>query len=173
MSFPAGYVALASEAQRPHAKERAIQENELQNQIELSKREELLIRQRAINEQRRAEDDVEAARISAEAQLRRQARETEAKAEVMRIQSQVESERDALSARTRADATRLLEAAKVEAEQARMTVYRDLPQHVLLGLAAQELAGKLQKIEHIRIEPDTLANLLAGLTRPKANGGLP
>ncbi len=154
-------------------KERAIQENELQNQIELSKREELLIRQRGINEQRRVEDDAEAARISAEAQLRRQARETEAKADVMRIQSQVESERDALSARTRADATRLLEAAKVEGEQARMAVYRDLPQHVFLGLAAQELAGKLQKIEHVRIEPDTLANLLAGLSRPNRNGGLP
>jgi hypothetical protein len=46
-----------------------------------------------------------------------------------------------------------------------MDVYRVLPQHVLLGLAAQELAKKLQKIEHVRIEPDTLKNLLTGLVK--------
>ncbi len=145
--------------------ERAIQENELQNQIELAKREEQLIRQRGVNEQRRVEDEAETARIEAEGRLKRLARETESKAELVRIESQSESERDALRARTEAEATRVIEVVRVEAEAARMAVYRELPQHVLLGLAAQELAGKLQKIEHVRIEPDTLKNLLAGLSR--------
>jgi regulator of protease activity HflC (stomatin/prohibitin superfamily) len=144
-------------------KERAIQENELTNQVELAKREELLIRQRGVNDHRRVEDEAETARIEAEAKLKRLARETQAKAELSRVSSEAEAERDALRARTQAEATRLQKAADVEAEQARMAVYRELPQHVLLGLAAQELAGKLQKIEHVRIEPDTLKHLLANL----------
>lgn len=151
-------------------KERAIQENELQNQIELAKREELLLRQRGVNDQRRVQDEAESSRIETEARLLRLARETQAKAELLRVESQAEAEREALNARTRAEATRLIEAAKVEGEQARMAIYRELPQHVLLGLAAQELASKLQKIEHVRIEPDTLANLMAGLTRTLPSG---
>jgi hypothetical protein len=144
-------------------KERAIQDNELQNQIELAKREELLIRQRGLNEQRRVEEEAESARVASEASLRRVARETDARAEALRVEAQAEAERQALEARTKAEATRAIEGARVEAEQARMLVYRELPQHVLLGLAAREFASKLEKIEHLRVEPDTLAHLLRGL----------
>ncbi len=151
-------------------KERAIQENELKNQIELARREEELLRQRGINEQRRVTDEGEAHRLASEAGLARLARETEAKAERTKIETVAEAEREATLAKTRAEATRVVEAARVEGEAARMAVYRDLPQTVLLGLAARELAGKLQKIEHVRIEPDTLANLVAGLARPAALG---
>lgn len=153
-------------------KERAIQENELQNQIELAKREELLIRQRGVNDQRRVQEEAESARIEAEGRLKRLLSETESKAALVHIESQAEAERDTLRAQTQAEATRAIEAAKGEAEAARMAVYRELPQHVLLGLAAQELASKLQKIEHVRIEPDTLKHLLAGLavTLPAATG---
>jgi regulator of protease activity HflC (stomatin/prohibitin superfamily) len=45
--------------------ERAIAENELHNQIELSKREEQLIAQRGQNEQRRVEDEATASRVEA------------------------------------------------------------------------------------------------------------
>ena len=110
------------------------------------------------------EDEAASARIEAEGRLSRLARETESQAELMGVQSQAEATRDGLRARTKAEATRLVEAAQVEAEAARMAVYRELPAHVLLGLAAQELAGKLQKIEHVRIEPDTLKHLLGHLT---------
>jgi hypothetical protein len=34
---------------------------------------------------------------------------------------------------------------------------------VVAGLAMQELAGKLQKIEHLNLGPDMLGPLLAGL----------
>jgi regulator of protease activity HflC (stomatin/prohibitin superfamily) len=90
-------------------KERAIQENELQNQVELAKREEQLIRQRGVNEQRRAAEEAETGRIEAEARLRLLARETESKAELARIEGQSEAERDALRARTQAEATRLVQ----------------------------------------------------------------
>ena len=41
-----------------------------------------------------------------------------------------------------------------------MTIYRDLPPAVLLGLAARELAGKLDTIEHLNVTPDLLAGVL-------------
>jgi hypothetical protein len=48
-------------------KERAIQENELQTQVELTRREAHLIHQRGENERKRATDEAGAARIAAEA----------------------------------------------------------------------------------------------------------
>ena len=54
---------------------------------------------------------------------------------------------------------RALESARSEAEKARMDLVRDLPSHVLMGLAARELAGKLGTIEHLNITPDLLSEL--------------
>lgn len=48
-------------------RERAISENELQSQIELAKREELLVEQRGANERRRATEAAAAGRIEVEA----------------------------------------------------------------------------------------------------------
>jgi regulator of protease activity HflC (stomatin/prohibitin superfamily) len=122
-------------------KERAIQENELLNQIELARREETLIAQRGQNEKRRMQDDVEAKRIDAEATaLRRR-----------------------LEATTQAEAIRLVEEAKVGAERERMEIYRSLPPPVMIGLAAQELAGKLQSIEHLTVSPELLGPLFTRL----------
>jgi regulator of protease activity HflC (stomatin/prohibitin superfamily) len=58
-----------------------------------------------------------------------------------------------------AEATRIrtVENAKAEVEQAHFAVYRDLPPAVLLGLAARDLAGKLDRIEHLNVTPDLLA----------------
>ncbi len=122
-------------------KERAIQENELQNQIELARREANLIEQRGENEKKRATDEAEAARIAAEA----------------------EAERTGIAARTQAESIGLVERAKVEAERERMAIYRDFPTERLLGLAAQRLAGKLQRIEHLNLTPDLLGSLLTNL----------
>jgi regulator of protease activity HflC (stomatin/prohibitin superfamily) len=49
-------------------KERAIEENELQNRIELARREEQLVAQRGANERLQATEEAAAARIAAEAQ---------------------------------------------------------------------------------------------------------
>jgi hypothetical protein len=65
----------------------------------------------------------------------------------------VEAEAEAARIRT-------VEAAKAEAELAHIAVYRDLPPAVLLGLAARELAAKLETIEHVNVTPDLLASLM-------------
>ena len=41
----------------------------------------------------------------------------------------------------------------------------DLPQEILMGLAAREFAGKLTAIEHLNVTPDLLGNLLGDLAR--------
>jgi regulator of protease activity HflC (stomatin/prohibitin superfamily) len=119
-------------------KERAIQENELNNQVELARREETLIAQRGQNERRRATETAESKRI-----------EAEAAAKNVR-----------LNAAAQAESIKLLEEAKVHAEKERMDIYRDLPSQAMMGLAARELAGKLQTIEHLNLSPDVLGSLL-------------
>ena len=123
--------------------ERAVQENELQNQIELTRREAKLIDQKGENEKKRVTDEAEAARIGAAA----------------------EAERTGIGATAQARSIDVVELAKVKAEKDRMEIYRDFPTERLLGLAAQRLAGKLQKIEHLNLTPDLMGGLLTNLVQ--------
>jgi len=90
---------------------------------------------------------------------------------------------EADNARTRATATaeaagiaadaeagriRTVEGACAEAEAQRVATYRDLPPGVLMGLAARELAGKLDRIEHLNVTPDLLATVLGEFRKPAA-----
>ena len=122
-------------------KERAIQENELQSEIELAKREELLIAQRCQNELRRATEEAEAKRIAAEAAAKR----------------------NRLSGAVQAEVIQVVQAAEVTAERDRIAIYRDLSSEVMFGLAAREAASKLQSIEHLNVTPDLLGPLLTNL----------
>lgn len=122
-------------------KERAIAENELKNQIELAKREENLIDQRGQNQKRVVTEEAEANRITADATAKR----------------------DLVTAEAKAKRIALIEGAKTAAEKDRMAIYRDLPVQVMMGLAAQELAAKLQTIEHLNITPDMLGPLFTNL----------
>ena len=122
-------------------KERAIAENELQNRIELARREEMLVGQEGQNRRRRAEEETEAQRIEAEGA----------------------ATRDRLDAEARAEGIRVVGDAQADAEGKSMGVYRDMPAQILLGLAARELAGKLGKIEHLTLAPELLTPLLANL----------
>jgi hypothetical protein len=122
-------------------KERAIQENELANQIELAKREEQLVTQRGQNARRTAEEQAAAARVKSE---------SEAQQTIVRGDATAKS-------------VRLVEGAKVDVERTRMEVLRAVPPHVILGLAAQELASKLQRIDHLNLSPDSLGALLQTL----------
>lgn len=124
-------------------KERAIQENELQNRIELARREQELIRQTGQNELRRAEEDAAAKKLAAEAAADR-----------VRIGSAGEAER-----------IRVVEQARVESDSARMDIYRTLPPTILYGLAAQELARKLERIDHLNISPDMFGPVLLDLVQ--------
>jgi regulator of protease activity HflC (stomatin/prohibitin superfamily) len=129
-------------------RERAIAENELQNQIELARREEQLIAQRGANARHQAEDAAAAGRIEAAAQADREQRLAEA----------------------RAAGTRALGEAKAAGEAARVSAYRDLSQASLLALAAMDLAGGLPQIGTLVLAPDLLTPLLARLTAPPSDG---
>jgi regulator of protease activity HflC (stomatin/prohibitin superfamily) len=75
------------------------------------------------------------------------------------------AEAQQVEAAAEAERIRTVESAKAEAEQARMTIYRDLPPGVMLGLAARELAGKLDRVEHLNVTPDLLATLVGEFRR--------
>ena len=128
-------------------RERAIAENELQNQIELARREEQLVAQRGANTRRQAEEAAAASRIEADAQAAREQRLAEA----------------------RAAGTRALGKAKAAGEAARVAAYRDLPQASVLALAAKDLAGSLPQISTLVLAPDLLAPLLSKLAANPAN----
>ena len=130
-------------------RERAIAENELQNKIELARREEQLVAQQGQNERRRAEEQALAERIEAEGT----------------------AERERLLAVARADARRSLDAATAEARTARLTAYSEIETATLLGLAVKELAGKLPRIGTVSITPELLTPLLAQLGNGGGDGG--
>ena len=72
------------------------------------------------------------------------------------IETSSQAKRAKIEAEAGANRIRELEAAKVEAEGERMKIYSELPSSVLVGLAARELAGKLNTIEHLNITPELL-----------------
>jgi regulator of protease activity HflC (stomatin/prohibitin superfamily) len=122
-------------------RERAIAENELQNQIELARREEQLVAQRGANARRQAEEAAAASQVEAQAR----------------------ASREELLARARAEGTRALGEARAAGEAARVAAYRDLPQAVLLGLAAKDLAAGLPQIGSLVLTPDLVSSVLARL----------
>jgi regulator of protease activity HflC (stomatin/prohibitin superfamily) len=130
--------------------ERAIAENELANQIELARREEQLVAQRGANARRQAEEAAGASRIEAQAQ----------------------AGREELLAEARARATRVTGEAKAAEQAALLSVYRDLPDGLLLGIAARELAASLPAIGSLTITPDLLSGLASAIAaRPNGAHG--
>jgi regulator of protease activity HflC (stomatin/prohibitin superfamily) len=121
--------------------ERAIAENELQNQIALARREEQLVEQRGQNERRRASEEAAASRIN-----------TEAKAEREQLLHQVE-----------ADGRRLLGQAQADAQQAWLAAYDGIGRDVVLAQVAKELAGALPSIGTVNLTPDIISSLLTRL----------
>jgi regulator of protease activity HflC (stomatin/prohibitin superfamily) len=61
-----------------------------------------------------------------------------------------------------------LATAEAEAEARRVAVWRDAPPQVLFGLAAQQLAGKIESVQHLNIAPDLLGASLQQLLRDRA-----
>lgn len=79
-----------------------------------------------------------------------------------------QAEAQGLEAQAEAARIRAVEGARAEAEAARVAAYRDLPPGLLLGLAAQALAGKLETIEHVTVTPDLLATVMGQLREAPA-----
>jgi regulator of protease activity HflC (stomatin/prohibitin superfamily) len=124
-------------------KERAIKENELATQIELARRQEGLIAQEGANLLREAQTKAAADRERVTAEAETQQIAAKAAAQV----AEVKAEGDA-------KALRLLADAKAEGERRRVEVWRDATGRVLLGLALQEFAGKVETIGHLNITPN-------------------
>jgi uncharacterized membrane protein YqiK len=120
-------------------RERSIAENELQNQIELARREEQLVTQKGQNERQRATEAAAAGRI-----------ETEAAAGRKRAMSQAE-----------ADAKRVIGAAEAAAEKALLDAYSEMDQATILALAIKQ--GALPEIGTLNLTPDLITPLLSKL----------
>src|SRR5258708_843937 len=138
-------------------KERAIQENEMQNKIELARREEQLIAQEGQNAQHKATEVAEALWIETEAEVKRAHLVAEAAAHKTRVEGEAQ-----------AKSIELVEGARAQAEVERMKAYEGVPPAVLLALAAQGVAGKLRRIEHLNITPELLTPMLAQLAQAGA-----
>jgi len=144
-------------------KERAIQENELANQIELARRQEALISQKGQNARRTATEEAEAKRIASEAAAARSRIETAATAHEEGTAGETRARLTRLQGEADAAALTLAEKARTDAEQARMAAVRDVPPAVLYALAAQALATKLEKIERVTLGGDALGPALEKL----------
>src|SRR5262249_22525999 len=93
-----------------------------------------------------------------------------------RIEAEAAASNIQLNAEAQAASIKVLEEARVYADRERMDIYRNLPPSTMLGLAARELAGKLQSIEHLNLSPDMLGSLLervlgASARKLEAEGG--
>lgn len=124
-------------------RERAIAENELQNQIALARREEELVEQRGANRRKEAAEQAEASRIVAESSAFEERTRSEAKA----------------------DSTRVLGGAEAEAEAAKVAVYDGTPDGTLKALALAELASnfRVPDITTLNVTPDLVTSLLSRL----------
>jgi regulator of protease activity HflC (stomatin/prohibitin superfamily) len=90
--------------------------------------------------------------------------------EATNARNRAEGTREAMQVAAQGEATRIrtVEQANAEMEQMRIAIYRDLSSHVLLGLAARELAGKLTRIDHLNVTPDLLATVMGELGKGTA-----
>ncbi len=138
-------------------KERAIKENELASEIELARRQELLIQQRGANKLLEIQKDsaAEKARV-------------EAAGECSELAAQAHARDVALRAAGDAQAERTLAAARQEAEERRVDLFTRSPARVAVGLALQDFAGKIQGIQHLNISPDLLSSSLTQFLRDQA-----
>jgi regulator of protease activity HflC (stomatin/prohibitin superfamily) len=138
-------------------KERAIKENELATEIELSRRQEELIRQQSSNRllQVQQEAESEMARVTAQGE-----------------RDKTTAEAAAAAAHTKADADRYINQKYYEAlfayEADRVKLYEAAPGRVALGMAMQTLAGKLENIQHLNVTPDMFGTALQQFLRDEA-----
>eukprot|EP00439_Symbiodinium_sp_Y106_P087453 s1_g55.t1 len=119
-------------------KERAIAENELSNKIELATRRQDLIDREDKNTRAEAEAEAAAMEIS------------------------VKAKADATIVRAEAEAARIraVEQAAADMAAARISAFEVVPPAVLYAMAAQEFAGKLDRIDNLTVSPDMLASMV-------------
>lgn len=166
----------ATYARRAQAveQERSIAENELQNKIELARREQQLVEQHGANSRRRVELDAAAELAAAQGKAEREKIANAAAAERARVLAAAEAEKERVLAggaaekdrvltAARADGVRAVGHAEAEAEAAKLAAYADLPPEVLRALTVREIAGQLPQIGQLTVTPDVVTDLLARL----------
>ncbi len=126
-------------------RERTISENELQSQIELAKREELLVNQRGANARREAEEQAAAAKIANDARV----------------------ERDTTAAAAQAKSTKLVGEAQAAADKAKVEAYAGVAPESIFALAARDAAAHLPQVGTLVVSPDLISNALANLAGGK------
>jgi len=123
-------------------KERSIKENELATEIELERRQEELIARQGSNRLLEVRHEAEAARTRTEAEIERTNLTAEAEARQARVRADGE-----------ATATRMIDEAKAHGEKMRVDVWKKASGRVLLGLALQDFARKIEQIQHLNLSP--------------------
>lgn len=142
--------------------ERAIAENELQNKIELARREQQFVEQQGANARRQAELDSAAQLVMSQGAAERD-----------KVAATAKAEQDRLLADARAASIRAIGLADADKEAARLAAYRDLPPAVLQAMTVREFAGKLPDIKALTITPDMLTDLLTRFALPSDDGQAP
>lgn len=135
-------------------KERAIKQNELATEIELARRQEDLIRQEGANRLQSIQQEAGAEKARVEAEAERRGIAVEAEADEVRRRAEAQA----------AAQTLIAEADNV-AEERRVAIWGGAPARVHLGLALQELAKNLPKIEHLNLTPDLVGDAVQKLLR--------
>ncbi|GAB2943984.1 SPFH domain-containing protein [Micromonospora polyrhachis] len=155
----------ATYARRAQAveQERAIAENEMQNKIELARREQQLVEQHGANSRRKVELDADAELAVAQGKAAREKVANQAAAERSRVLAIAEAEKERTLAAARAEGVRAVGLAEAETEAAKLAAYAELPAGVLQALALRELAGQLPAIGQLTVTPDVVTDLLARL----------
>lgn len=138
-------------------KERAIKENELATEIELARRQEQLIKRQAENKLLEVKSDSDAQRAKSEGEAERSDILAAAAARGERVRAEAQ-----------AACTRMLSEADLEREARRLQLYENAPAKVLLAMPLQQLAEKLQTIQHLNITPDILGDALRQFLRDQA-----
>ena len=133
-------------------KERAIKENELATEIELARQQEELIRQEGGNEMLTLHQKAERDRFAIEAQVERNTLAAQGNAHQTRIRAKAETE-----------ARRLLLEVETADEANRVELWKQAPPSVILGLAMQRFADKVETIQHLNLTPDLLGDALQRL----------
>lgn len=111
----------------------------------------------------KAETDSERQRILSQSENKAKRLGAETEAQNRRVKSAAEAEARRVEGKAEAEALEAIGLANAVGEKERMKVYETLPPNVVFALALQEIAGKLQTIEHINITPDILKTNLADL----------
>ena len=127
-------------------KERAIKENELTTELELERKQELLIKQRGDNALNQVRQSAAAENEKSRGDLER-----------LHAIAEAEARRQSIAANASAEAQRVLASARLDETRAQHDIWRDTPQHAASGIVMSRFAEHIKTIGHLNITPDLLA----------------